>query len=938
MAYIKPQVIVFQEFTTAPTEVTDPMRALIVGGNAKLHRYAVADEKALIGVGSYDRTQDVCYEWPEREAGSEVDEDYVKLFVDDALLLYYEDLIDAKTEITPVSGRLNWIKSDNLGFKTNTAAYPRSAVFKDRDVKVGDVVYLRSVYDPEDTCEEIELWTSVKGFAAEATDSSVGDASTDAANADDQTANTEIEQVDGPENCVTATADGSEYTGLASGYVEEEYTIEVVESAVSGCNAARLRVTSASGTDDQDEVVPEDFGEATAIGTRGLTVTFANTSGEDCESEASLADVAPTDFAIGQKWVVTVRQEFEKVLALSGGDYTGTVNDTYVVEVVKGGLWEDLPAIKVTTVKGLDYSGPTEVTDANIAIPIGRNGVTIKFFGSEGGDADLSIGADDVAGLRKGDKFYITVNAAGTGRVSRLILKHDLPVKMRSATDIDLRLFIKANVEVSKNRIGSAPLTNYYTEETQICVQEGAEAFYSEWTEDGVELPLPIYGGELYVEYREWLDETTDKIRSLNDPAGIDVIPGQLSVDNPLKYGVSKALANSGGTAVQYLGVEDPTDIDSWQKALKKAIGRRDLYNYVPLTFDKEILDLFAAQATTESGPTKTNWKACFFSLKRKTSRTLVSADTSSDGEIVLATLSDNPQATGSQYTLLSVPDGNADFETNEVDAGDTVRFLYTTDGFGNESWSEFVVDEVLSENSLIVKTGHTSAVSVAQKIEIVRALSSEEVKEDLVAQAGAFADSRVCAVYPDLVGNGGTSIPGYHLAAALAGLVSGALPHQPLTNVAISGFDDVTASSIYFDETQLDNLSEAGVWVVTADADGVIHTRDAVTTDTSSLKLRMESVRRNVDAISFLFTSRLKRFIGRTNVTPNMLLRLKQEADAALDYLTRSGDVEELGPQLISGQVTRLRVHQLLEDRIEIVLSLQVPLVLNNIELHLVV
>lgn len=938
MAYIKPQVIVFQEFTTAPTEVTDPLRALIVGGNAKLHRYAVADEKAEIALGAYDHTQDVCYDWPHRTAGGIVDESYVKLFIDNALLLYYEDLVDVRSTITPVSGRLNWIRSDTLGFKTNTSAYPRSGVFYDRDVKVGDVVYLRSVYDPDAACEEIEHWTTVKGFAATATDASVGDASQDAANKESQSASTSVEQVDGAENCVTATADGSEYDGLASGQITEEYTIEVVESSISGCNAARLRVTSASGTDDQDEVVPEDFGDPTAIGTRGLYVTFANTSGPDCESEASLADVAPTDFALGQKWVVTVNQEFEEVLAVSGGDYAGEVNDTYVVEVLRGGVWDDLPTIKVTTVKGLDYSGPTEVTDGNIAIPIGRHGVTIKFFGNEGGAADSSIGADEVAGLRKGDKFYITCTAAGTGRVNTLILKHDLPVKMREATDIDLRLFIKDNVEVSKNRIGSAPLTNYYTEETQICVQEGAEAFYSEWTNAGVAMALPVHGGDLYAEYREWLDELTDSIGSLSDPAAIDEIPGQTSVDNPLKYAVSKALANSGGTAVRFIAVEDPTDIDSWQKALKKAIGRKDLYNYVPLTFDKEILDLFAAQANSESGPTKTNWKACFFSLQRKTSTTLVSDATSSDGEVVLATLTDNPQATGSQYTLLSVPDGNADFETNGVDAGDTVRFLYTTDGFGNESWSEFVVDEVLSETSLLVRTGHTSAISVAQKIEIVHALSTDEVKADLMQQAGAFADSRVCAVYPDLLGNGGTAIPGYHLAAALAGLVSGALPHQPLTNVAVAGFDDVSASAVFFDETQLDALSEAGVWVVTEDADGVIHTRDACTTDTSSLKLRMESVRRNVDSISFLFTNRLKRFIGRTNVTPNMLLRLKQEADAALDYLTRSGDVEELGPQLISGTVTRIRVHQLLKDRIEIILTLEVPLVLNNIELHLVV
>jgi hypothetical protein len=90
----------------------------------------------------------------------------------------------------------------------------------------------------------------------------------------------------------TVTPNSGVYDGLASGHVTEEYTFEVVRSAVAGCNAARLRVVSASGTDDVDEVTPAE--DEAAIGTRGLVVSFDNQN----------------KLKVGQKWRVVVAQEY----------------------------------------------------------------------------------------------------------------------------------------------------------------------------------------------------------------------------------------------------------------------------------------------------------------------------------------------------------------------------------------------------------------------------------------------------------------------------------------------------------------------------------------------------------------------------------------------------------------------------------------------------
>jgi hypothetical protein len=426
-SYVKPQVLVFQEFRIVPTEITEPLRAHIAGPHAVLHRYSDVDEKPDCLLGAYDRLNDTCYTWPQRLAGSQVDREYVKLYIDDAMLRYYNHTMgDGNTIITSVVGKANWIQSSNLSFKTNTSAYPRSSAFYDRDVQLGDVVKLRIV-SADNNCNETVLETYVTGFASDLVPSRILPAYEDVANASSYSAasNTGVDvtvsQIAGTDNNVdvavlnTSTAGATIYNGLVSGYVSEEYVVEVIKSTISGCNAARLRVTSASGTDDQAEITPNtldtgDLSNVTFIGTRGLSVRFT-TSGTD-------------DFVVGQQWRFVVRQTFEPVTATSTADgtlvtetsvtgvagevdilgaYAGAKNDVYIIECTKGGVWAQLPQIMVRTAKGLDFSGPTEVTgdgegSDSVSVPIGTNGVKVKFLGA------TNASGDAVAGLRKGDK------------------------------------------------------------------------------------------------------------------------------------------------------------------------------------------------------------------------------------------------------------------------------------------------------------------------------------------------------------------------------------------------------------------------------------------------------------------------------------------------------------------------------------------------------
>lgn len=962
MAYVKPQVLVFQEFSIVPTEITEPLRAHISGPHAMLHRYADADEKAMTRLGAYNPLAETCYAWPHRVPGSRIDAAYTKLYADNALLLYYEDTIsNLVTTTRPVTNKNNWVESvagpveDGAAvyFKQN-GGYNRSDAFKDRDVKLGDTVYLRSVEETETGCIEHELWTSVAGFASLTTTSEIEAATRDTVVNAGTTSLTvptpnngnDYLQIAGIKNCVRLAAiDANNYNGVEDGSVSETYTIEVVKSSISGCDASVLRIRSASRLDDVTEVTAAAFSSQTTIGTRGLKVTFALAE-SGCDEEAVAAGVATDNFVVGQKWQVTVTQAFTAVYAKSNvnGTYTGDKNDTYIVECVRGGTIEEggtsFPQIMVRTAKGLDFSGPTEITNSGTApgdyFQIGSSGVAVAF---------CDVEDDPITQMRKGDKWYVKVVASAAGPVNKLILKNDLPAAMRTATSLDMKLYIKDDIQVSKNRIGYAPLVNYETEPTQICVKDGVVAYHPEWTDNGVEQPLPLKGGTLYVEYREWLSELCDEVNAINDVANLDQIRGPLDPDNPLKWGVYKALANSNGTAVKYTAVCAPEDLDSWVQVLERIKGRDDLYNLVPLTFDKAVHDLYAAHINNESNEIANNWKAGFVAIPSRNHRLVVGEGAEINGVSgetmtgpVLATVGDDPNATNTQYTLLQVPTGSGYFVTNDVQPGDIVRYNFAVDGFGETEYQEYVVDAVLSENSLLLYSGTDNAVTTPQRVEIWHNLDRNELAEDVATRAGSLSNRRVCAVWPDQVGAGGRLMPGYYLAAALAGLASGVVPHQGLTNVEVGGFDDFTRSYKVFNETQLNRLAEAGVWIVTEDRDGTPFTRHALTTDNLDLNRREEMIRRNVDSISYLFLRRLRPYIGRTNATPTMVDKLTREVNQLIRFFKSNGYTEELGSQLIDGSIRILRIHPLLKDRIEIVLDLVVPAPLNNIELHLVV
>lgn len=940
--YVLPQVLVFQDFRIVPAAAANPLRAHISGPHAFLIRYAITDERSKGRLGFYDRLLDTKYIWPNRPAGGKIDFPYVKLWMEDALLKYFEDTIGAASTITKVGGFNNRIRSATVNFAKNTDTYPRSTLLLDRDVKVGDVAKVRGI--KSDGNSQI-LWTSVKRIIGEIVASIIKDATTDTNNPASQAASVSFSKIAGADNCVTLNLDDTSYDGLPSGKITETYDLLVLQGSVSGdFTKAKVRVISGSGTDDVLEVTPSADGIFFTVGTRGLRVAFVASDSAGCSLSAADDMVSPDDLIVGQRWQIVVNDDFTKPVPTSAGTYTGKSDTTYIVEITRGGLYTSAikPQISVTTTNGVDLSGPHTVSVADTLVSIGTLGTQIKFSG---------------LGLRKGDRYYVEVLGEKEGPMRILELSHNLDVTIATDSEVDLTLYIlKPLIQIEKNRTGFAPLVNWETSETEITVKSGIIAFDSTWTSGGVAQPLDVHSessqsyGELFVEYRAWLADLCNTVNALRDAGEINAaISGALHPDNPLKWGVFKALENSNGTEVKFTSVCNPDKDTDWARVLELLLGRDDVYELVPLTRRRTVLDLYAAHVKDQSAPEQGLWRVLWTNLEGVPAIPVVAAGSTvpghilaktSDGLVALGLIEDDPQTSGTQYTILRNTNANATFIKNGVRAGDLVRALYTGDGFGNFTYSEFIVDQVQAEDQIRLLTGPGAPVTVPAKFEIWRNLTPTEEAKEIGLNAGSWGDRRIRAVWPDTIESSGTIMDGIFLCCSLAGLTSGVLPHQGLTNLEIVGYTRVDRTAKKFNRSQLDSMAVSGVWIVTQDLiDGQIFSRHAVTTGPyDDLNKREEMLTRNVDSISYRFKDHFAPFIGVTNVTPIIQERLELEVGKLTRVLQTESETQNLGGQLIDATIVELRPSPAFKDRFILRLNLDVPEPFNNLEVHLLI
>ena len=913
MTYTVPQVVVFQEFqAAAESALVVRLPACIIGPQYTPFRYSEADEKQLVSIGEYAYIAGNTAIWPNKPAGSVVDQDWTSLYFDDAWHEYFRDINGsayATIGYTDASDNAyaNRIRSDTLIF-ASYSTWARSSVFNARDVKVGDGVIIKATVGSD----EYEIETRVNALVHDAVAASVDTATEDTANVADTVAAASITLTAGTAGVVSVAADGALYDGAATGDISEVYTLAVVQAGAFG--AATLSVSSASGNDTPTSYIVPTDGVAVAIGANGLKATFSSVGSD-------------TPFVAGQTWRVDVAQLWTAATITAAGTYVGTSDGTYVIDVTTGGDWADSPQVFISSTGTLESSGPFVVSDDTYVVT--PNGMQFKF-------------ANSATGLAQGDKYYVEVTAAGLGPVHSLDLLNSLPAALfasgsEAAAVLDISLSIVKDIEVAEIRSGT--LTNWTTSATQIAVTAGISGTDSTWyNAAGTLLSLPVIKADMFVEYRALIRTYISSVNSVTTVAEAIAALGSNTPDNPLCYAVTKAVANSGGLAVYYIATDgDETDVDAFSSALGLIYDNQNTYGIVPLTHTRAVQDIVVAHVNAASGNAgeQCRWRVCWFGAE--VSEKTVVVDKNGDGDMLMATVADDPTTTGTQYSLLTCDD--AEFVTDGALAGQTVRINYSTSPTtGLTTYTEALIDEVISEEQLRLVTGLTSAITVATRMEVWKTNTLTELATQVATFAGSFANKRVRIVWPDVITDGTGAVDNMFLCAALAGLRGGSYPHQGLTNVEVSGFVSAPRTSELFGGVQLDLMATSGVWIVTQDAAGSIYTRHQLTTDMSAVEYREDSYVANVDSTSYYYLNFFNEsnYIGQRNITPGLMSQLEADFDGASNALIQATKDTTIGEQILKASLTTLQRHATLRDRIQATVSVDFPEPLNNLDITL--
>lgn len=934
MAYIVPRVTISQEFTQVPVFGDQPLSALVFGPQFNLFRYNNTGEKASTAVtnpndaslkNSYQYAESVTYDLPGQVAGTFVDKDFTKVFFDKAQVEYYPNDIDTpdngvfQVEHPTLSGVYysNRFQANDLVFRTANSV-TRSDVFSNRDVRAGDLITI------EDELSNVAT-VRVKALHATRESAVVGDTLNDAGNKTNTSQdynNNVVWAGSGSAPGTPPVNSSAAYVGHTDlGIVADVYTVRVTYIG-AGLSDTKFTVSSTNGA----------FVDKTNQTLDGSDVLIIdNVGGNDIKLDFTSA----TDPVVGDIWTLSVTASVVRLIPGStleaGSVYKGANDITYKLVVTRGGPLYD-GSNGDTCAKITVFS---DQLDSSAAVKV-QNGTPFK-VGSYGLTATISAAVAH-GGLVLGDVYYIPVSAAFDSGVAIVETYESLPAtlvdnsenwaitSMRYVTDLSVPSLVDELDDVSNWDVDADAQT--------ITINSGITTTNDLIVSGNDPLALNVVAGSIFVEHRDLVVDNSISIGSVTNTAEIEAILGPIDPDNPLAQGVYHAVLNSNAAPTYFCGVAT-NDLEGYLGVLALAEKADTYYGLAPLTFDAGVRDAVVAHVNAQSTPENAKWRVAWLSVPLV--ETEVIYDLDSNDEPWKATITDDPLAAGTQYKLVTM--AGAQFVTDGVRPTDRLRINFRVNGAGKTVFDTFTVSEVRTETTLVLTSASPSAINVAVRAEIERVYTKDEQIDKLALVGGEYNNRRVRVVFPPKAKSGSTVYDGYIVAAALSGLRGGVVPHQGLTNTVLLGFNDVSLAANSFTETQLNRLAAQGIWIVTQATTGATpYVRHQLTTDESSLNTSEDSITTNVDSISYGLMKALGPYIGIYNVHPRALTLIRQAIDGELNFRSTATYTVRAGNQLNSYVIDSFTQNPTFKDRVDAVITLDVPYPLNKLAIKLIV
>jgi hypothetical protein len=137
--------------------------------------------------------------------------------------------------------------------------------------------------------------------------------------------------------------------------------------------------------------------------------------------------------------------------------------------------------------------------------------------------------------------------------------------------------------------------------------------------------------------------------------------------------------------------------------------------------------------------------------------------------------------------------------------------------------------------------------------------------------------------------------VPGYYLACAVGGQVSGESPEQGHTNLPIAGVNFLRNSSEFFSQAQLNTIAEGGNYILHQASDSApISCRHQLTTDMSTIEARELNIRKVVDFTAKFLRNALTPYIGTYNITSAFIKLATSVCNGVGIFLTREGVIND--------------------------------------------
>jgi len=171
------------------------------------------------------------------------------------------------------------------------------------------------------------------------------------------------------------------------------------------------------------------------------------------------------------------------------------------------------------------------------------------------------------------------------------------------------------------------------------------------------------------------------------------------------------------------------------------------------------------------------------------------------------------------------------------------------------------------------------------------------------ISQLGA-GNRRVSVVWPGwfYAQNGTTriNVPPYYLTATVAGMDCGIPVSQSFTNnnFSIPGLSNIELNtSTYFRKSQLDVIGGGGIDIMVQDSTitQTISSRHDLTTNTDAIEYRERSITKQADVVAKTLRSSTAPYIGKYNITNNLLQFLGKVCNIAATLLEKKGIVADV-------------------------------------------